>query len=117
MIKTKTTKTRLCKNDTVTVITGNDKGKVGKVLKINGDRIFVEGVNVRKKHMKPTQQNQKGQIIDIEGGIHISNVRPSSGGNCVKLRAQFGRDGEKELCYLEEGKAVRYRPAKLKKNR
>jgi len=61
----------LRQGDEVIVIAGNDRGRKGKVLSINRDRILIEGINVRKKHMKPTQQNQKGQIIDIERAIHI----------------------------------------------
>lgn len=60
--------------DEVIVITGNCKGQSGKVLSRSGDKIFVEGVNMRKKHKKPTQQNEKGQIIDVEGPVHVSNV-------------------------------------------
>lgn len=105
-------KTFLRKGDEVTVIAGNDKGKTGKVISINGDRIIVEGINVRKKHMKPTQQNQKGQIIDIECGIHISNVKPSAGGNAVKVRKRFNQQGEKELYYLDGQKEVLYRSVK-----
>jgi large subunit ribosomal protein L24 len=64
------------KDDVVFIRTGVDKGKTGKVLFINKEkkRVVVEGVNMRKKHQKPTQQNQKGGIISIEGSLHISNV-------------------------------------------
>jgi len=105
-------KTFLRKGDEVTVIAGNDKGKSGKVMSLSGDRIIVEGINVRKKHMKPTQQNQKGQIIDIECGINISNVKASAGGKAVKVRARFNKQGEKELYYLDGQKEVLYRPVK-----
>lgn len=107
-------KSLLRKGDEVIVITGNDKGRTGKVLSIDEDRITVEGVNVRKKHRKPTQQNQKGQIIDIECGIHISNVRPSVEGKAVKVRARFNKQGEKEHYYLDGTKEVLYRPVKKK---
>ncbi len=69
------TKRKVRKGDTVYVITGNDRGKSGKIIACKGERVVVEGVNIRKKHMRPTQQNQKGQIIDIERPIHISNVK------------------------------------------
>ncbi len=64
------------KNDLVYIRTGADKGKTGKVLFINKEkkRIVVEGINMRKKHQRPTQQSQKGGIISIEGSVHISNV-------------------------------------------
>ncbi|MCC5832104.1 MAG: 50S ribosomal protein L24 [Chlamydiales bacterium] len=105
-------KTQLRKGDEVIVIAGNDKGKTGKVISINGERITVEGVNIRKKHMKPTQQNQKGQIIDIECGIHISNVKPSVGGKAVRLRRRFNKQGEKELFYTDGQSEVLYRSVK-----
>lgn len=64
------------KNDIVFIRTGADKGKTGKVLFINRkkSKLVVEGVNMRKKHQSPTQKNQKGGIISIEGPVHISNV-------------------------------------------
>lgn len=107
-------KTFLRKGDEVMVIAGNDKGKSGKVISISDERIVVEGVNVRKKHMKPTQQNQKGQIIDIECGVHISNVKPSVSGKAVKVRARFNKQGDKELYYLDGQKEVLYRSRKKK---
>jgi len=109
-------KTILRKGDEVTVIAGNDKGRKGNVLSFKGDRVVVEGVNVRKKHMKPTQQNQKGQIIDIECGIHISNVNPSIDGKVIKVRARFNKQGKKELYYLDGQKEVLYRPVKKQKS-
>lgn len=63
------------KGDRVLVIAGNDRGKTGEVLSRGEERILVQGVNVRKKHLKPTQQTQgKGRIIEMEVPIHISNV-------------------------------------------
>ncbi len=64
------------RNDRVKVITGKDKGKIGKVLHVDRKkmRVIVEGLNIVKKAKRPDQQNQKGGIIDIEAPIHISNV-------------------------------------------
>lgn len=61
--------------DEVVVITGSDKGKTGKIIKTlkNENKVIVEGVNVRKKHQKPTGQ-ESGGIIDMEAPIAISNV-------------------------------------------
>lgn len=72
------------KGDTVIVITGTDKGKKGKVLKAFPVemRIVVEGVNMKKKHQRPSKSNQKGQVIERTLPIHVSNVMvvdPSSG--------------------------------------
>ncbi|HOP49074.1 MAG TPA: 50S ribosomal protein L24 [Ignavibacteriales bacterium] len=64
------------KGDTVIVIAGNDKGKTGKILKVlpKENRVIIEGVNIRKKHTRPTQLNPQGGIIEKEMPIHISNV-------------------------------------------
>jgi len=68
---------RVKKGDTVLVIAGSDKGKQGRVLRIfpAKNRIVVEGVNVIKRHTRPSQRNQKGGILEKEAPIHISNVR------------------------------------------
>lgn len=67
---------KIKKNDTVKVITGNYKGKTGKVLKVFPavERVIVEGVNIRKRHTKASQKNPQGGIIEKEAPIHVSNV-------------------------------------------
>lgn len=72
------------KNDHVVVISGNYKGKKGKVLKVFPEtgRVIIEGVNVRKRHTRPTQKNPQGGIVQKEVAIHGSNVMvldPKSG--------------------------------------
>ena len=69
-------KIKIKTGDNVKVITGNNKGSEGKVLKIVSDknRLIVEGINMVKKHMKPNAQNPQGGIIEKEASIHISNV-------------------------------------------
>jgi large subunit ribosomal protein L24 len=64
------------KNDTVLVISGEDRGKQGKVLKVfpREERIIVEGINFVKRHTRPTQTNPKGGIVEKEGSIHASDV-------------------------------------------
>jgi len=63
-------------NDEVIVVAGKNKGKVGKVKKLNLEKskVVVESVNLVKKMIKPTQENPQGGIIDIEAPLHISNV-------------------------------------------
>lgn len=63
-------------DDKVKVIAGKDKGKVGKVLKVNGKkhRLLVENINVVKRHTKPSAQNRQGGILESEALIHWSNV-------------------------------------------
>jgi len=69
-------KCKIKKDDQVKIITGKDKGKIGRVLKIDlvKERVLVEGINIVKKAMKPKSQNDKGGIIEIEAPLHISNV-------------------------------------------
>ena len=64
------------KGDKVMVITGKDKGKTGTVLAAfpKKDRVLVEGINVVKKHSKPSQINPQGGIVSQEAAIHVSNV-------------------------------------------
>lgn len=64
------------KGDTVYVRTGQNAGKTGKVLFVNkkSNTLVVEGINMKNKHQRPSQKNQKGGIVTIEGPIHISNV-------------------------------------------
>ena len=66
----------LKKNDTVSVITGEEKGKKGRVLSVDlqKNRLLVEGLNMIKKHMKPNKQFSQGGIIDREAPIQRSNV-------------------------------------------
>ena len=63
-------------DDKVKVVAGKDKGKVGKVLKVNGkkNRLLVENINVVKRHTKPSAQNRQGGILESEALIHWSNV-------------------------------------------
>ena len=66
----------IVRNDNVKVITGKYKGKIGKVLKVylKENRAIVEGVNIIKRHTKPSQKNTQGGIIEKESSIHISNL-------------------------------------------
>ncbi len=76
MKSNKKAKMKLKKDDTVMVISGNNKGETGRVLVVYNktDRILVEGINIRKRHTKPNQENQQGGILSKELPIHISNV-------------------------------------------
>jgi len=66
------------KGDKVRVISGKDKGKTGVILAAypKESRVLVEGVNIVKKHSKPSQANPQGGIISFEAPIHVSNVMP-----------------------------------------
>lgn len=92
---------KVIKNDTVLVISGNYKGKKGKVLKVfpKNQRVIVEGVNFIKRHTRPTQKNQQGGILEKEAPIHASNLMVV----CPKCDtpSRIGRQ------VLEDGKRVR----------
>lgn len=62
------------KGDKVVVIAGNDRGRTGSVLRRKGDRVVVQGINIRKKHVKRRAQAQTPSIIEMEIPIHVSNV-------------------------------------------
>lgn len=68
---------KIKKNDTVLVIAGKDKGKTGIVLRAfpKNSRVLVEGVNVAKRHQRPTQKRQHGQIVEKALPVHVSNVQ------------------------------------------
>ncbi len=69
---------KIRRDDTVVVISGKDKGKTGKVLRVDKEkgRVYVEGLNMIKRHQRPTQLNPNAQagVIEREGPIHVSNV-------------------------------------------
>lgn len=68
---------KVVKNDTVLVVSGNSRGKKGKVLKVfpKDERVIVEGVNFIKRHTRKSQKNPQGGIIEREAPIHASNVK------------------------------------------
>ena len=68
---------KIKKNDSVIVISGNYKGKTGKVLKVfpSESRVIIEGVNLRKRHTKPNQKSPQGGIIEKEAPINVSNIQ------------------------------------------
>ena len=65
---------KLKTGDKVVVVSGSNKGKEGKILKVLDEKVLVEGVNIVKKHLKPKNNNGNGEIIETEAPIHKSNV-------------------------------------------
>lgn len=101
---------KIHKNDNVLVISGNFKGKTGKVLKVypKNNRVIIEGVNLRKRHTKPTQQNPQGGIVEKESPINASNVMvidPKSG--------EAARVGKKIIIDDKTGKKKSVRISKV----
>jgi large subunit ribosomal protein L24 len=91
----------LKKDDKVKVMAGKDKGKIGKILKINKKkhRLLIENINMVKRHTRPSAQNRQGGIIETEAAIHWSNVMLMCNKCITPVRVKM-----KEL---EDGKKVR----------
>lgn len=105
------------KGDRVLVIAGNDKGKSGEVLSRGEERIIVQGINVRKKHMKRTQQTQGGRIIEMEVPIHISNVcLCDKEGKKLKVHVKHEKSGQKDLVHKTGAKGSVHRAVKKVKH-
>jgi large subunit ribosomal protein L24 len=96
------------KGDSVVVTAGNDRGAVGEVLRVipKEDRVIVSGVNIRTKHVKPTQQNPKGGLLRQEMAIHISNVSPAVDGKPSRVRFETKKDGSKVRIAVRGGKEL-----------
>lgn len=96
------------RGDQVIVTAGDDKGKVGEILSVDTarDRVVVSGVNVRKRHLKPTQTRPQGGIIEQEMPIHISNVSPVVDGKASRVRFESRPDGSKVRVAVRGGKEL-----------
>lgn len=100
-------KFKIKKGDTVIVQSGSHKGKTGEVLKVIPDesRIVVRGVNVVKKHMKPTPY-AAGGIVEAERPIHISNVAHYVDGAATRIGYRFTKEGVKERYAKKTGQVI-----------
>ena len=101
-------KCRIKRDDQVRIIAGKDKGKVGRVLRVDRDRgrVLVEGVNMARKAVKKRRQEDRGGIMDIEMPIHISNVMlVDRSGNRIRTGMAI-RDGKKVRVSRKSGDAV-----------
>jgi large subunit ribosomal protein L24 len=104
---------KIRKGDRVLVIAGNDKGKSGEVIARSDERVLVQGVNIRKKHLRRTQQTQGGRVIEMEVPIHISNVALcTKEGKKIRLHSKTLKSGERELVFKSGGKETVYRSVK-----
>lgn len=89
----------LKKDDKVKIITGKDRGKIGKVIKVvkKTNRVLVENINIIKRHSKPSAKSRQGGIIEREAPIHLSNVMLMCN-KCMKpvrIKIQHLEDGKK----------------------
>lgn len=106
---------KIRKGDRVIAITGNEKGQVGTVLSLQGDRVVVQGLNVRKKHVKKTQ-GAAGSIVSLEMPIHISNLKICVDGDTpVKLKVRTDEKGDRHFVYQKGDQEVVYRSVKKPK--
>lgn len=98
---------KLKSGDKVVVISGKDKGKQGKILKVDkkSNRIVVEGVNMIFRHTKPNANNQQGGIIKREGFIDASNVMYLHNGKATRLGAMI-KDGKKVRIAKKTGEVI-----------
>ena len=103
-------KFRIKAGDTVYVIAGKEKGKTGKVLRIEREKqkVVVEKLNVIKRHSRPTQKNPGGGIVEKEAGIHVSNLMmyDAENGGPVKVGYRTGEDGKKVRYNRKTGKEI-----------
>lgn len=104
---------KIRKGDKVIAIAGNNRGQTGTVLRRIGDKVIVQGLNIRKKHVKRSQANPKGGILELEMPIHISNLKPCTPeGEPVKLRTKVDNDGSRSLVYMKGQEEIVYRQLK-----
>lgn len=102
--------THLRKGDRVRVMRGNERGKEGTILRVDREknRVVIEGINLRKRHMKPSQQNPEGGIVSFEAPIASSNVMlldPATGAP-TRVRVQHNEDGSKDRTTVKSGRVV-----------
>lgn len=97
------------KGDKVQVISGKDRGKSGTIIEAypKQDRVLVEGINMIKKHAKPSQDNPQGGILNQEASIHVSNVMPIDPKSGEPTRIGYEeRDGKKVRIAKKSGDAL-----------
>jgi large subunit ribosomal protein L24 len=98
------------RGDRVRVIRGNFAGQEGTVLRVltKENRVVIEGINMRKRHMRPSQANQEGGIVTFEAPIHASNVMlidPTTG-EPSRVRQRTDADGMKERVSVRSGNPI-----------
>ena len=99
---------KIKKGDTVQIISGNDSGKSGRVIKVFPlkRKVIVEGLNMVKKHTRPTQENQQGGIMEKEAAIHVSNVMFLVGEKPTRIGYKILKDGKKVKFAKKTGEVI-----------
>ena len=87
------------KGDTVLIISGKDRGKKGKILKSlpKAERIIVEGINIKKKHVRPKKEGEKGQTISFAMSLHVSNAKIICSKCGKAVRVGYRIEGDKKI--------------------
>ena len=103
-------KIRIKKDDKVKVIAGKDKGKIGKVLKVDREKsqLLIEKINLIKRHTRASAKNRQGGIVEGEAPVHISNVMIMCN-KCIKatrVKMQHLEDGKKIRLCVKCGEAI-----------
>jgi len=105
------------KGDLVYIRSGDDRGRTGKVLRVvpKKQQFIVEGVNVHRKHVRPSEKNPQGGVVDIELPVHISNVSPVADGKPTRVRFETRPDGSKVRIAVKTGEVLGTELKKAKK--
>lgn len=102
---------KLKKGDKVLVIAGKNKGQSGAIVRVlvRDNKVLLDGINLAKRHRRPSAQNRKGQIVDKPMPIHASNVMlmdPKSG-KPTRIKIVRGKDGERERIAVKSGESLK----------
>lgn len=104
---------KIRKGDKVVAISGNDRGQIGTVLSVHDDKVVVQGLNVRKKHVKRSQANPQGGILELEKPIHISKLKVcGKDDKPVKLKVKVDEHGDRHLYYIDGDQETVHRSVK-----
>ena len=99
---------KIKKEDTVMVISGSFKGETGRVIKVltSKNRAIVEGINKAKKHIRPTQDNPQGGIVEKELSINLSNLGLMNKGKLVKVGFRVDKNGKRFRINKKNGNKI-----------
>jgi large subunit ribosomal protein L24 len=105
-----TNKLHVRRGDSVIVVAGKDKGREGEIIKvlIEEQRVIVRGINMIKRHTKPSAQNPNGGVVQKEASIHVSNVmhRDPESGKPTRMGHKFMKDGSKIRFAKKSGSTI-----------
>jgi len=98
---------KIKKGDNVQIIAGKDKGKQGKILKVDikSGKVLVQGLNLYKKHQRPKKQGEKGEIISVARPLNFSNIMFVCNSCAKPVRIGFKIEGENKIRYCKKCKS------------